>query len=120
MINKREFLKGGSAAIVAGAGTTTALAAVRPSLEARSGLASWQAHVGQRFEVDGHAVTLRAASALPSRQPGEQFSLLFSGELPAGVGDALHRLTAADGASQSLYLVRTPRGLRADFCRLQA
>jgi hypothetical protein len=118
VINKREFLKGGGAAIVATAGTTTALAAVRPSLGGPSGLASWQAHVGQRFDIDGHAVTLQAVSALPSGQPGEQFSLRFSGELPAGVGDALHTLTPADGASQSLYLARTPQGLRADFCRL--
>jgi hypothetical protein len=47
--------------------------------------------VGQPFEIDGHAVTLQAASALPSRQPGEQFSLRFAGELPVGVGDATIR-----------------------------
>lgn len=119
MINKREFLKGGGAALVAGAGTTAALATVRPSLGDGGGLASWQAHVGQRFEVGGHAVTLCRVSALPGSQPGEQFSLRFSGELPAAIGDGLHTLTAADGHGQPLYLARTPQGLRADFCRLR-
>jgi hypothetical protein len=119
VINKRDFLKGGGAAIAASAGTTGALAAVRPSLGGRSGLASWLAHVGERFDVDGHAVVLQAACALPGSQPGEQFSLRFSGQLPAGMGDGLHTLTQADGARQTLYLARTPLGLRADFCRLQ-
>lgn len=119
MINKRDFLKSGATAVVASAGASATLAAVRPSLDELAGLASWQSHVGQRFDVGGHAVTLQAASALPGCQPGEQFSLHFSGALPAGVGDGLHVLTSADGASQSLYLARTPRGLRADFCRLQ-
>ncbi|KQW46371.1 MULTISPECIES: hypothetical protein [unclassified Roseateles] len=119
MINKRDFLKTGASAIVGSAGATAAVAAVRPRLDERAGLASWQAHVGQRFEVDGHAVILQAATALPGRQPGEQFSLRFSGELPAGLGDGLHTLTASGGAGQSLYLARAPQGLRADFCRLQ-
>lgn len=118
MINKRDFLKGGATALVTSAGTTAALAAVRPSLGGQAGLASWQAHVGQRFEVDGHAVTLVAAEARAGRQPGEQFSLRFCGELPATVGDGIHRLSQ-DGAAQALYLARTPQGLRADFCRLR-
>lgn len=120
MINKRDFLKSGGAAIAAGAGTTASLAAVRPSLGSRAGLASWQAHVGQCFEVEGHAVTLQSASALPSRQPGEQFSLRFAGTLPAGVGDGICTLTHEGSGAQALYLARTPQGLRADFCRLQA
>jgi hypothetical protein len=119
VINKRDFLKSGGAVVVASAGATAALAAVRPSLDERAGLASWQAHVGQRFEVDGHAVTLQAVRALKGRQPGEQFSLRFAGALPAGMGDAIHTLTQAGGAAQALYLARTPLGLRADFCRLQ-
>jgi hypothetical protein len=49
----------------------------------------------------------------------EQFSLSFSGALPAGMGDGLHRLTRAGGGGQTLYLARTPQGLRADFCRLR-
>lgn len=120
MINKRDFLRGGATAIVAGAGTTATLAAVRPSLGELAGAASWRAHVGQDFEVDGHAVTLRAVRLLPSRQPGEQFSLSFAGSLPAGIGDRLHRLTRDGGEALTLYLARTPLGLRADFCRLQA
>ena len=121
MINKRDFLKGGATAIVAGAGTPAALASVRPSLGEQAGLASWQAHVGQRFEVDGHAVTLRAVTPRPGPQAGEQFSLSFAGELPAGLGDAPLALTPEGGAGPALtlYLARTPQGLRADFCRLQ-
>lgn len=121
MINKRDFLKGGATAtaIVASAGTATALAAVRPSLDGRAPLASWQAHVGQVFEIDGHAATLQAVQALPGRQPGEQFSLRFSGALPAHIGDAIHAVSRENGAGLSLYLARTPEGLRADFCRLQ-
>lgn len=120
MINKREFLKGGATAIVASAGTTATLATVRPSLDAAAGAASWRAHVGQHFEVDGHAVTLQAVSPVPSRQPGEQFSLSFAGALPAGIGDGMHQLTQESGDSLTLYLARTPQGLRADFCRLQS
>lgn len=119
MINKREFLKGGGAALVAGAGTAHALAAMRPGVGSGSGAAGWQAHVGQRFDVDGHAVTLSGVSAPPGRPRGEQFSLHFSGDLPAGLGDGLHTLTPTDGVGQPLYLARTPRGLRADFCRLR-
>jgi len=119
VINKRDFLKSGGAAIAASAGTTASLAAVRPSLGAQAGLASWQAHVGQRFEVDGHAVTLQSASALTGQNSGEQFSLRFAGALPAGMGDAIHTLTREGSGTQALYLARTPQGLRADFCRLQ-
>lgn len=119
MINKRDLLKGGMTAVVAGAGTPAALAAMRPSLSGQSSLASWQAHVGQRFDIDGHALTLQAARPLPSRQPGEQFSLHFSGALPPGMGDALLTLSQAGAPAQTLYLARTRDGLRADFCRLQ-
>ena len=119
MINKREFLKSGATAIVASAGTASTLAAVRPSLDGHAPLASWQAHVGQVFEVDGHAVRLQAVQAVAGRQPGEQFSLRFSGPLPAHVGDAIHALTRQNGPALSLYLARAPGGLRADFCRLQ-
>lgn len=119
MINKRDFLKGGATAVVATAGSTAALAAVRPSLGERAGAASWRAHIGQRFEVDGHAVTLQAVEPVPSAQAGEQFSLSFAGALPPGVGDSLHRLTQGGSDFLALYLARTRDGLRADFCRLQ-
>lgn len=119
MINKRDFLKGSATAIVASAGATTSLAAVRPRLGEAAGAASWQAHVGQRFEIDGHAVTLQAVDRLASTQPGEQFSLHFAGALPAGVGGAIHTVAAENGDAVALYLTRTPGGLRADFCRLQ-
>lgn len=119
MINKRDFLRTGGVAIVTSAGAATTLAAVRPRLDAAAGLASWQAHVGQRFEVDGHAVTLVAASPLPGRQPGEQFSLRFAGAVPSDVGDAVHTLSLDGSACIALHLARTPQGLRADFCRLQ-
>lgn len=118
MINKRDFLKTGGAAIVTSAASGATLAATRPRLDDASGLASWQAHVGQRFEVDGHAVTLRAAVARPGHDAGAQFSLHFAGALPAGVGDAIHTLTRHGGVPVALHLARTPQGLRADFCRL--
>lgn len=119
MLNKRNFLKSGATAIAAAAGTPAALATVRPSLADLAGQASWQAHLGQAFEVDGHAVTLQAVQPLASRQAGEQFSLAFSGALPPGLGDGLHTLSHAGAAPVRLYLARTPQGLRADFCRLQ-
>lgn len=121
MINKREFLKSGATAIVAsaGAGATATLAAVRPTLGESSGVAGWLAHVGQAFEVDGHAVTLQAVSILDGRQPGEQFSLSFAGPLPNSMNNGLHQLSLDSGESLCLYLVRTPLGLRADFSRLQ-
>ncbi len=118
-MNKRDFLKSGTTALVATAASTATLAAVRPSLSEAAGLASWRAHVGQCFEVDDHAVRLQAVTALPSRQPGEQFSLGFAGDLPASLADGLHTLTSAGGLVQTLYLARTPQGLRADFCRLR-
>lgn len=120
MINKRDFLKGGATAVVASTGTAATLAAVRPSLGEQSGLASWRAHVGRPFEVDGHAVVLQAATPKINRQPGEQFSLSFAGQVPAGIGDGLHLLTSQAGEPVALYLARTPGGLRADFCRLQS
>ncbi|MFN3303909.1 MAG: DUF6916 family protein [Roseateles sp.] len=117
-INKRDFLKGGAGALVASAGATSTLAAVPPSLDALSSLAGWQAQLGQRFDVDGHALTLTAVTPVPGQAAGQQFSLSFSGELPARLGDGLHRLTPAEGQAQTLYLARTSQGLRADFCRL--
>lgn len=119
MINKRNFLKGGATALVAGHGVGAAVAAVPPSLHPISGEASWQAHVGRSFQVDGHTVVLQAVEALPRRQPGEQFSLQFTGSLPPGVGDQLHVLSGHHGVPVTLYLARTDLGLRADFCRLQ-
>jgi hypothetical protein len=119
MLKKRGFLKGGASALMAAAGTPAALAVVRPSLSDMAGQATWQAHLGQAFKVDGHAVTLRAVRPLTSRQPGEQFSLIFSGELPSSLSDGLHTLSRAGSHSLPLYLVRTTQGLRADFCRLQ-
>ncbi|MFN3861714.1 MAG: DUF6916 family protein [Roseateles sp.] len=119
-INKRDFLKGGAATLVAGAGSTSALAAVPPSLDALSSLAGWQARLGQCFDVDGHPLTLSAITPVPGQAASQQFSLSFSfaGELPARLGDAMHRLTSAQGPAQTLYLARTSQGLRADFCRL--
>lgn len=119
MINKRDFLKTGGVAIVTSAGSAAALAAVRPRLDASAGLASWAAHVGQQFEIDGHAVTFVAATPLPGQQAGEQFSLSFAGALPPEVGDAVHTLTQDGSPCVALHLARTPQGLRADFCRLQ-
>jgi hypothetical protein len=119
MMNKRDFLKGGATAVVAGTSATTALAAVRPSLDAQSGVASWRAHLGQPFQLDGHAVTLTAVTTHRSRQPGEQFSLSFTGALPSGMGNRIHELTTDRGEPVGVYLHRTQTGARADFCRLQ-
>lgn len=120
MINKRNFLKRSATAIAATAGTTASLAAVRPRLGPRAGAASWRAHVGQRFEVNGHAVTLQAVHGRAGHPPGEQFSLQFAGELPSGLTDGLHTLGFVGGEPMPLYLARTETGLRADFCHLQA
>ena len=118
MMNKRDFLRSSAAAALAGTGAAGALAAVKPRLGAQSGVASWQAHVGQVFEVDGHTLTLEAVKVLQSQQPGEQFNLCFCGELPSSFGDGLRTLAPREGEAQLLYLARTPQGLRADFCRL--
>ncbi len=119
MINKRDFLKTGGAAVISGASSAAALAAVRPHLDERAGLARWLAHVGQHFEVDGHPVTLLAARRAASQFPGEQFSLHFSGTLPPGLGNAIHTVTREGGMAVNLHLARTPLGLRADFSRLR-
>lgn len=118
MMNKREFLKGGVAALVAGAGSTVAVAAARPGLHERSGPASWQAHVGQVFRVDGHPVALQAVTTAAGRPQGSgQFSVSFTGHLPAGLGDRMYTLMGDSGEPVQLYLARTSSGLRADFCR---
>lgn len=119
MIHKRDFLKSGATALVAGTGAATGLAAVRPSLGEESGLASWQAQVGQRFVVDGHVLTLQAVRPRASRQPGEQFSASFEGLVPTSWRDGMHQLMPERGEPLTLYLARTPQGLRADFCRLR-
>ena len=118
MMNKRDFLRGGAAVVVASAGSAAAVAATRPSLSEHAGLASWQAHLGQAFEVDGHAVTLQAVDAPAHCQAVEQFSLAFAGALPPELGDGLHTVSRAGSGALQLYLARTPGGLRADFCRL--
>ena len=119
MMNKRNFLKGSATALLAGSGAPAALAAVPASLGQFAGQASWQAHLGQAFEVDGHAVMLHAVDQRASRQAGEQFSLTFAGALPPGLGDGLHTVSHAGSGAVQLYLARTPLGLRADFCRLK-
>jgi len=116
MMNKRHFLKGSAAALAAGTGAATAVASTPRRLDAWAGAAIWAAHVGQRFEVDGHAVTLTAVDCRAG--PGEQFSLRFAGDVPASVGDSLHGLKSAAGTPLALYLARTAQGLRADICRL--
>ena len=118
MMNKRNFLKGGATALIASAGTPAVLVATRSGLDDVTSQAGWLVRLGQTFDVDGHAVMLQAVQPLPSQQPGEQFSLAFTGSLPAGVGDGLHLLKQAGTAPVQLYLARTPQGLRADFCRL--
>lgn len=118
MLNKRNFLRG-SAAALAGTATGGALAVAVPRLDARAGLAAWQAHVGRAFEVDGHRLTLQAIQPVTGSPAGEQFSLRFVGELPAGLGDGLHELTPVGGRPLPLYMARTPLGMRADFCQLR-
>lgn len=120
MISKRDFLKSGATAIVASSGRAAPLAAVLPRLDGHSPLASWHAHVDRAFDVDGQAVTLQAATAVPGRQPGGQFSRHVAGQLQAAVGGAMHAVAWENGASVTLYPSRTPQGLRADFCRLSA
>lgn len=119
MMNKRQFLKGGASALAAAATAPAALAATRPGLGNLAGQASWQAHLGAVFQVDGHALTLASVDVRPGSQPGEQFSVGLRGPLPAGLGDGLRMLTAPSGEPVLLYLARTPGGLRADFCRLR-
>ena len=118
MMNKRDFLKHGATALLASGGAQLTLAAVPASLGDFAGRASWQAHLGQAFEVDGHAVTLQAVDAPAHCQAVEQFSLAFAGALPPELGDGLHTVSRAGSGALQLYLARTPGGLRADFCRL--
>lgn len=119
MMNKRQFLKGGASALAAAAAAPAALAATRSGLGAVAGQASWQAHLGEIFHVDGHAVTLASVDTRPGSRPGEQFSVGFQGRLPDSLGDGLCLLSGPSGEPVVLYLARTPGGLRADFCRLQ-
>lgn len=119
MMNKRNFLKSGATAMLACGGTPVAMAAAPASLGDFAGAATWQAHVGQAFDLDGHVVTLQAVSQLPTEQPGEQFSLSFGGALPPGLGEGLHTLTQPGTGAIQLYLARTTHGLRADVCRLR-
>jgi len=118
MINKRSFLKSGATAMLACGGTPVAMASVPASLSDFAGAATWLAHVGQVFDLDGHAVTLQAVSQHATGQAGEQFSLTFGGALPPDLGERLHTLTQPGAGAMQLYLTRTGHGLRADFCRL--
>ncbi|RZJ06663.1 MAG: hypothetical protein EOP39_18525 [Rubrivivax sp.] len=54
-----------------------------------------------------------------SEQPGEQFSVSFEGALPESLSDDVRQLALESGETLTLYLARTPHGLRADFCRLR-
>lgn len=119
MMNKRHFLKSSASALAAAAGAPAALAAGRPRLDSLAGQADWRAHLGEVFDVDGHALTLASVDTRSGSRPGEQFSVGFQGPLPDGLDDGLHRLKGPSGEPVELYLARTPGGLRADFCRLQ-
>ena len=120
MMNKRNFLKSGATAVLAGGGVPVAMASVPATLGEFAHASSWQAHIGQAFDLDDHVVTLEAVDLLASGQPGTQFSLSFHGSLPPGLGDGLHTLSRPGTGAMQLYLARTPQGLRADFCRLTA
>ncbi|MFG6460234.1 DUF6916 family protein [Roseateles sp. DXS20W] len=119
MMNKRLFLKSTASALAAAAGAPAALAAARPGLGGMAGLADWQSHLGEVFDVDGHAVRLTSVDTHACGRPGEQFSVSFQGRLPDDLGDGLRRLTGGSGEPVVLYVARTAGGLRADFCRLR-
>jgi hypothetical protein len=113
MITKRHFLLSSATAVAAAPGVT--LAAVPPRLDEHAGLATWQAFVGERFEIGGRAHTLCSAHARDAS--GLQFSLRFEPVEGAVADSGLLGLTHRSGAALDLYLSAHDSGLRADFCR---
>jgi hypothetical protein len=119
MITKRHFLMGSATAVAASPSLALDagkhLAATLPHLDAEAGLATWQAFVGQDFQI-GEA-TVKLAQATARDATGLQFSLYFEPVAVSRPAEGLLALKHPDAESFQLLLAGTRTGLRADFCR---
>jgi hypothetical protein len=100
-----------------------------PDLQASAGLATWHRYVGERFRqfvrASGKEVVLRRIVQRQVDEHGEQFTLLFSTSVGAGLQAGTHPLRH-DTTGQQVQVFLQPAGhdldgmtlYRADFNRL--
>lgn len=111
MMNKRDFLISGVGAV--GLASATATAAARPSPRSFPALSAgysadrFEAFVGEVFQTDASALTLRRVERLASGGAAEQFTLHFTASAEAATAIGLQTLQHA-GSAQALALHLEP------------
>ncbi len=135
-MNKREFVAGGMVAVVA----TPALAQATdapaspaplralltrtqrlPDLAERAGAGTFEAYVGERFEIvagagSGQALTLAAVERVARCALTEQFNVAFSADRAVpDAADGVRVLAHATGQRLALHLESRPAGYAARF-----
>jgi hypothetical protein len=138
-MNKREFVAGGMAALVAGpalardaaaapsgAGLQRLLARTQrlPDLAGRAGAEAFEAYVGERFDVaagagSGEALIVTAVERVGRCPATEQFNVSFTRVLashaPAAATDGVRLLSHPTGQRLALHLEYGATGYTARF-----
>ena len=134
-MNKREFVAGGMAAVVAAptlaqpAGNDAGRAPLRglltrtqrlPDLVERSGADVFEAYIGERFAVvggpgSGEQLVVKAVQRVARCAATEQFDVAFETTGAPAAADGLRLLAHATGQRLALHLERDPRGYTARF-----
>ena len=136
-MNKREFVAGGMAALVAAPvlARDSAADARRtspqrtrtqrlPDLAERSGAEAFEAYIGERFQVaagagSGEALIVTAVERVARCRDTEQFNVAFTRVLasraPAAAVDGVRLLAHGTGQRLALHLEHGPTGYTARF-----
>jgi len=136
-MNKREFVAGGVAAVVAAPALARGADAEPASLQAllsrtrrlpdlieRAGADAFEAYVGERFEVargpgSGEQLLLTAVDRVTRCLDTEQFNVRFvrvtASGTPAGTEDGVRLLAHGTGQRLALHLERDAAGYTARF-----
>lgn len=134
-MNKREFVAGGMAAVVAAPALAQSaeVGAARaplhglltrtqrlPDLVERAGADVFDAYVGERFAVvggtaAGEQLVVRTVERVARCPATEQFDVAFETVGAPAAADGVHLLVHATGQRLALHLQRDPRGYTARF-----
>jgi hypothetical protein len=134
-MNKREFVAGGMAAVVAAPALAQSVDADAgraplhglltrtqrlPDLVEHAGADAFEAYVGERFDVAGGPATgeqlvVRAVERVARCPATEQFNVVFETVGAPAAADGVRLLAHATGQRLALHLERAPRGYTARF-----
>ena len=134
-MNKREFVAGGVAAVVAtpvlahSDGSVAAQAPLQglltrtrrlPDLIAQAGADAFDAYVGERFDVvggvgTGERLVVRGVERVARCATTEQFNVAFEATGTPAAPDGVRLLAHATGQRLALHLERGPGGYTARF-----